>query len=122
MQETALIKIVANFKDDSFYPLIRRKYFTMIDWFSFVGGILGLFFGFSFLSAFEIAFHVWMGVFGERTKSTWNDEKIFLREPKTVGSLMKIWKYVQKFLENSSIHSFSYVSRSDSKMSERFVL
>lgn len=59
-----IMKVVANFKDDNFYPQVRRKYFTTIDWFSFIGGILGLFFGFSFISGFEITFHALMGVFG----------------------------------------------------------
>jgi len=71
------MEIVAKFKSDNFYPQIRRKYFTMIDWFSFVGGILGLFFGFSILSAFEIIFHFSRGLFSWRLSRIFKNDKIF---------------------------------------------
>ena len=112
LKERAVISVIANFKDDSFYPQIKRKYFTMIDWFSFVGGILGLFFGFSILSAVEIIFHFWMMIFGRKYEAE--------AESRNHMKLKKFQEYFKEFLRNSSIHSFQYLSKSDLRMSERY--
>jgi len=112
------VTVDASFKDDSFYPKIRRKYFTTIDWFSFVGGILGLFFGFSFLSGFEIMYHIWKGIF-----STNIDQNLIVnraRNSKVKKRLQKIWKYVKIFMDNSSIHGLSYVTKSEIRIYERY--
>ncbi|XP_070497894.1 pickpocket protein 28-like [Chironomus tepperi] len=98
-----VIKMNANFKSDSFYPQIRRKYFTKLDWFSFVGGILGLFFGFSFLSGFEIIFHIFSSVHGRVSQATTHSGRFKSHK------LNKIVKYLKNFMNSSSIHSFSYV-------------
>ena len=105
-------QLVAKFNDDSFYPQIRQKYFTMIDWFSFVGGILGLFFGFSFLSAFEVIFHVTRGIFEKILSTVFRMERNILHSD-------GIREYFRKFLNLSSIHSFSYIGKDDLNKLER---
>ncbi|XP_070505945.1 pickpocket protein 28-like [Chironomus tepperi] len=113
------LEVVAKFKQDSFYPQIRRKYFTMIDWFSFVGGILGLFFGFSFLSAFEIIFHVLQGLAGliiNCRKQQSNRHQVDGAELKTSR---KVFEYFRKFMTESSIHGFNYIFGDDMKIYER---
>jgi len=107
--DDALMKIAVKFRDDYFFPQVRRKYFTMIDWFSFIGGILGLFFGFSFLSAFEIIFHVLKGVFDGKSVINFKVTKRFT----------KVIEYCQQFLINSSIHSFKYIADKNYKLSEK---
>jgi len=114
------MSITAKFKAESFYPQIRRKYFTLIDWFSFVGGILGLFFGFSFLSAFEIVFHAWMLTFGGKSNRLKQNEKIiFWIKKETDGKLNKILKYLKLFMRSSSIHGLKYIPSGNVKLLER---
>ena len=108
-----------NFKDDSFYPQIRKKYFTIIDWFSFVGGIFGLFFGFSFLSAFEIVFHVWMSLFGGNSRRHLKIKKMFTKTSRINKFFEKVGDHLKEFLENSSIHSCVYIADSKLKIYER---
>jgi len=114
-----IMSITAKFKDDSFYPQIRRKYFTLIDWFSFVGGILGLFFGFSFLSAFEIIFHAWMLTFGGKSNRFRNDQRIVWIQKETDGKLSKTLKYLKLFMRSSSIHGLKYIPSGNVKLLER---
>ena len=110
------MKAKANFKDDNFYPQIRRKYFTTIDWFSFVGGILGLFFGFSFLSGVEIIFHIFVGIF----RSNWvNRKEIIVNRQRIAPNVRKFREYFQSFLNNSTIHGFGYVSNYKLKVYEK---
>lgn len=110
----AVSKIDVQFKDDSFYPQIRRKYFTIIDWFSFVGGVLGLFFGFSFLSGFEIVFHACLGI------SRQNDVGLAIIA-RTNEITHKTVEYLQNFLRTSSIHGLKYVLDSKLRIYERSV-
>jgi len=114
-----MTKFTVNFRDDSFYPQIRKKYFTMIDWFSFVGGILGLFFGFSFLSAFEIIFHTWMLTFGGKPKKHLKIRRMFVKTSKSEEIIKKVRNYIKNFMTNSSIHSFSYIPDKNLKIYER---
>jgi hypothetical protein len=109
------MKVVANFKENSFYQQVRRKYFTMVDWFSFVGGILGLFFGFSFLSAFEVIFHIWKGLVGLRTCNCHEKLLKFINESKFAA----LRKYVKSFLSSSSIHGFNYLSSQELTIADK---
>lgn len=42
------------FKPGDHFPIVRRKHFTVIELFAFVGGLLGLFLGISVVSFAEI--------------------------------------------------------------------
>lgn len=113
--------IRVNFKVDNVYPQIRRKYFTMIDWFSFVGGFLGLFFGFSFLSGFEIMFHVFRGFQKKsKTKKLLKVKNSWIKESKMIQKIKKAQKYLSCFLRSSSIHGFSYIGDEDLSAINRY--
>lgn len=107
--------IILKFKYDYVYPQIKRKYFTVIDWFSFVGGILGLFFGFSFLSIFEIAFHSWMVFVNVRKKIVENDGWMSAKrnQSKTCG------EFLRQFFGISTIHGLKYISDGNMRIAER---
>lgn len=113
------MKMTAYFKDDSFYPQIKRKYFTTIDWFSFVGGFLGLFFGFSFLSGFEIIFHILSGIFRRKSVGDQSTNVVLNEESNRVRKFEKIQQYFRIFLKNSTIHGFVYVSSHKLKIYEK---
>lgn len=46
------------FKSNEFYPTVNERQFTEIDFVSYLGGTLGLFAGFSVLTAFEVISHL----------------------------------------------------------------
>lgn len=107
------------FRDDSFYPIVRRKNFNIIDWFSSIGGILGLFFGFSFLSAFEVMFHIWKGFFERNRANVIDLSRISYSKWRKLKSIISIWEYLKNYLRQSSIHGLSYVSDGNMRVVER---
>lgn len=105
------------FKETHYNQLIRKKQFNEVDFLSFVGGLLGLFAGFSALSFVEILY--WLfgrllriilaknltktgGTAGIYEENTENDNK-----NGTGPDLIH-----EVFLE-SSIHGFNYILRSN---------
>ncbi|XP_070507966.1 uncharacterized protein [Chironomus tepperi] len=112
--------IRVNFKVDSVYPQIRRKYFTMIDWFSFVGGFLGLFFGFSFISGFEIVFHLFRGIhYNERNEKLMKIRKSWIEDSKMTRFVWKVRRYMKSFFKSSYIHGLSYIGDENLKTVDR---
>ena len=97
----------------------KRKVFTSVDIFSLIGGFLGLFAGFSFLSAGEIILHFIIYPFITLKKSSSTKVRPFLEE-KTQKPLNIIIVYILAYLEDSSIHSFKYFGDRKKKLVERF--
>jgi hypothetical protein len=91
----------------------------MIDWFSFVGGFLGLFFGFSFLSAVEIIFHILRRIFKCKTHKRAKKLQIWRNFSRTGSVLSGIRRYFREFMTSSSIHSLSYIGDKNLKIIER---
>jgi hypothetical protein len=92
--------------------------FTTVDIFSLIGGFLGLFAGFSFLSAGEIILHFIVNplITIRHRRST----KVHATEITNTRQTQKqLWNYVINFLVNSSIHSFSHVGNRQKKFLER---
>lgn len=96
--------------------LIRRRHFTEIEIIAFVGGLLGLFLGFSMLSFVEIFYffgiHPVIKKFSKgvsnmpKTKSkssTWHNVKTYLIE----------------YLQGSTIHSFNFIGDANKHFIER---
>ncbi|KAG5667482.1 hypothetical protein PVAND_015462 [Polypedilum vanderplanki] len=96
---------ILNYKSMQITEIKRKLQFNEIDFLSFVGGLLGLFAGFSALSFIEILY--WMSL---KFLILFRRQKTAIIHPMTVSQVMEIrvenrWKY----LENSSIHGFSYL-------------
>jgi Amiloride-sensitive sodium channel len=108
------------FKVSEFYPLIRRKHFTKIDIFSFVGGLLGLFLGFSVLSAIEILHFFCINVcfkrkpFSETPKPSWNLDK-------RTKSFNDRCDFLANFMKKSSIAGLAYIADESIHLIERLI-
>lgn len=82
----------------------------MIDIFAFVGGFLGLFLGMSVLSVVELFYLLVVRPFTNETRTP----------PNEVNSVyQQIKKYIQGYMENSTIHSFNHISDGKRNVLER---
>ena len=98
------------YKTNSVNQFIRKKQFTIVDFLSFVGGLLGLFAGFSALSFVELIYWFTIRVFIENYKKT--DTRVHpMDEPEREDSkLAKIKASVQSYFSESSVHGMGHIS------------
>jgi hypothetical protein len=96
----------ANFADQQIFPLRKSKKFSYVDILSYVGGLLGLFTGFSFLSAVEIFYIFVIKAFFKKSSKV---------EPFTPNSTWKVSSIVHFYFEQSSVHSFNYIGKEKRK-------
>ncbi|CAG9805270.1 unnamed protein product [Chironomus riparius] len=98
----------------------KRKVFTSVDIFSLIGGFLGLFAGFSFLSAGEIILHfIIYPLASLKSRRSSKIRPVFDELPEK--SKNAIVSYLLIYLEESSIHSFKYFGDIQKKFIERLV-
>lgn len=111
-----------HFKTAEFYPLIRRVHLTEIDIFSYVGGLLGLFFGFSVLSMAEI---VYFFILFLKTCRRGRIMPVPLIKVVDTESRATLWltlkRYLSRYMLNSSVHSFLFIGDSRKKIITRLV-
>ena len=115
------IEFEIQFGISEIFAVKRRKTVTNIDILSLIGGFLGLFAGFSFLSAGEIILHFVINPLDMlvKRKSTRVHAILYNTKPKWES---KIWNYVVDFLKNSSIHSFSHIGNNKKIFLQRYVV
>jgi hypothetical protein len=101
------------FKGSEFFPFVLQQQLTTLDFVSYCGGSLGLFLGFSALSAVEIVYYLtvrWMFLkYKKRRVSSEQSED--QTKPKN---------YLAEFMENSSIHGFNQTVKENRHFVERF--
>jgi hypothetical protein len=101
------------FKSVDFFPMIRQQQLTALDVVSYCGGSLGLFLGFSALSAIEIVYYLTLRsicVKRQQLKvsiATANNESIKKN-------------YLAEFSESSTVHGFNQVNMRSRHFIERF--
>lgn len=106
------------FKDRDFFPLIRRKQLSNIDYLSYIGGLLGLFAGISVLSIMEIFYFgvikVVLKIMAHRKRSrTYPVGRIEENSCAILGRAMKkLWTKIG-FMKASSIHSVNIIVDAD---------
>jgi hypothetical protein len=104
--ETSNIKALIKFQEVRYNPLVKKQQFNELDFFSYFGGLLGLFAGISVLSIVEAIYWFTVRVF---------ESKLFKFSTKVDpgGSLKdmsnKTIQFVTKFFKESSIHGFRYL-------------
>lgn len=100
------------YKNSEVNQLIRKKQFTAVDFLSFVGGILGLFAGFSALSFVELIY--WFGIRVFVRKFTKIDSKVHPIENVQAGKskFVEIKEFLKFYLSESSIHGFGFIFES----------
>ena len=100
------------------FAVKRRKTLTTVDILSLIGGFLGLFAGFSFLSAGEIILHFVINPLDMLLKRKSRRVHTILNNSKPKLE-SKIWNYVVVFLENSSIHCFCHIGNNKKILLQR---
>jgi hypothetical protein len=106
VRDTNLAEFSFNFDEPEVFTTKGKKKFTNVDVLSYVGGMLGLFSGFSLLSFIEIVYvFVVQPLFNAKC----------LRSNKVHGVNVVTEKrprkcdFILNYMENSSIHSFFYI-------------
>ncbi|CRL07762.1 CLUMA_CG020716, isoform A [Clunio marinus] len=89
--------ISIRFKNEEFYPLVTSSFMSSIDIISYIGGYLGLFLGFSFLSLMEIIYHVFIKTTSESCRKSEKSEK-------QKGNEEDSSNLFSSFMKESSIH------------------
>ena len=97
------------YKSSVVNQFIRKKQFTAVNFLSFVGGILGLFAGFSALSFVELIYWFVIRVFvGKFTKI---NSKVHPTDdtPAKRSKFVELKEFLQSYLNESSIHGFGFI-------------
>lgn len=121
--------ITVEFGKDEYYPTIKQRQFTGINFLSYIGGTLGLFAGFSFLTVFELLIYFGLrSCLGSITKKN-NQKKVWpIKMNLKLKKLSKVPRFVQvplmfgqSYVENSSIHGINHASQKNLSAIERYV-
>jgi hypothetical protein len=102
------------YKTAQFFPLILQQQLTTLDFVSYCGGSLGLFLGFSLISAIEIVYYCTLRIlFGSRQRARVSPEEIS-DDPEQES-------YFAEAMESSTIHGFNQIVMKNRHIAERFV-
>jgi hypothetical protein len=108
---SSIIKIC--FENPDFFPLVHQQQLTMLGFVSNCGGSLGLFLGFSALSAVEIVYYLTLRLLC--LKSQHNKVRSFDHNPQAERK-----NYLAEIMETSSIHGLNQTSKKNRHFIERF--
>jgi hypothetical protein len=100
----------------------ERESSTTIDFLSLSGGFLGLFAGFSVLSAAEIVYFFIISPVLEYFRGNSTRVHPFEEEESEVTNEGKVTEYIKEMLQESSIHSFNHIGNDQKSFVERWGL
>jgi hypothetical protein len=106
-------QVLIFFKNSEFFPMILQQQLTTLDLISYCGGSLGLYLGFSVLSAVELVYYFSLRLIFKRVQS--NKVECFSVAPKAHKN------YLLEFVSNSSVHGCNQISRNRRHLLERCV-
>jgi hypothetical protein len=105
------IDLKVSFVSENVGNFIRKQQFNELDFLSYIGGLLGLFAGFSVLSFVELVYWFSIRVFLQRIRRASSTVVPLIRVPTLSSSrLDNFGKQVKNYLQESSIHGLSYLS------------
>lgn len=119
-EKTTLFTI--RFKVAEFYPFIRRKPFTVVEIFSFVGGLLGLFLGVSVLSIVEVFCYLICKPFMKLFETRPSESALLTQIPPT-RSKRQAWENEPTsgdYTKYLTVHSFKFIADGSKCWTERF--
>lgn len=118
------------FSKNEFHPTIKQRQFTGINFLSYIGGTLGLFAGFSFLTIFELL--IYFGLRSSlsfietkrRQKKVQPTKKVVIANSKRkltkIASFLKVLlTFGQSYVEETSIHGINHASLKNLSKIER---
>jgi hypothetical protein len=100
------------FKNPRFYPFILQQQLTTLDFVSYCGGSLGLFLGFSTLSAIEIIYYFTLRLMCFKNSR----KKVRCAES---NDPPKQRNYMISFMESSSIHGLNQIVMKNRHITEK---
>jgi Amiloride-sensitive sodium channel len=114
--------LLLRFKESEFYPLFRRRHFTEIDIFSFVGGLLGLFLGFSVLSMVEILYFCVIKVCFKKTSQAYESSNMsWTTHGAGFNCLQFRCRFIVDYMRESSVHGLAYIADKSKHFVERYI-
>jgi hypothetical protein len=102
------------FKNQDFFPMVIQQQLSTLDFIGYCGGSLGLFLGFSALSAVEIVYYFTLRIVLERVRRI----KVDVLSGNSIENESK--NYLVELLENSSIHGCNQIVMKKRLIFERF--
>jgi hypothetical protein len=106
------INIIYKYPD--FFPLILQQQLTTLDFVSYCGGSLGLFLGFSLISAIEIVYYCTLRILFRSRQSMRVVSEEASDEPEKKS-------YLAEAIGSSTIHGFNQITSKNRHIAERFV-
>lgn len=94
------------YKMSEVYNVVRKEQFDALDFLSFVGGILGLFAGFSALSFIELIYWFTFRIFIENKSSRVNPN---IKIQKNLAKFEIFCEFFKSYFKTSSIHGLKYI-------------
>jgi hypothetical protein len=104
------------FISPQFFPFILQQQLTVIDFLSYCGGSLGLFLGFSLISAVELAYYFTLRVLCVKIQ-----RNIVEPEESGVSDRVNQKDCMADIMESSTIHGFNQVAKEKRSYFERHV-
>jgi hypothetical protein len=105
------LDVKITFGGDKVNNLIRKQQFNELDFLSYIGGLLGLFAGFSVLSFAELVYWFSIRVCLEKMRRVSSKVVPLIRIPALRSTKIDTFRnYIKNYLQESSIHGLSYLS------------
>lgn len=106
----SLVDVTFAYQKDKYNPLVRKQQFNELDFFSYFGGLLGLFAGISMISIIEGIYWFTVRLFESRlAQSSTTVTPLNQNSAPKTEKFVKIWKFVVHFFKNSSIHGLQFL-------------
>jgi hypothetical protein len=108
-------QVLIFFKNPEFFPMVRQQQLTALDFISYCGGSLGLFLGFSVLSAVELVYYFTLRLIFKRVRSNKVECSSNQIAPKANRN------YLLEFVSSTSVHGCNQTSMNRRHFLERSV-
>lgn len=113
LKEVYKLDTKVSFKNDKFNHLIRKQHFNELDVLSYVGGLLGLFAGFSVLSFIELFYWFTIRSFLEKFNKLTSKVTYLNEQNPRAGQVIKLKTFLVNYFKESSIHGLGLISGSN---------
>lgn len=104
------MSVSIEFGEVKYNPLVKKQQFNEVDFFSYFGGLLGLFAGISVLSIVEAVYWFTIQLIeGRCIQSSTKVVPLTKFDVEENNDFIKVKEFVVKFFSESSIHGLNYI-------------